>query len=161
MKDFDKLAKAFVDEIYDYYLYEFEEVDYEEKELKHLAHWQFMWFEFEILFYWKWWPCAYIRIPDNCIELVWILKHNWYECVPKSEVHWWFSFGKYIQDNDDNFRKFTEGWRIGRDYWHCDDYVDYMKDTSIADKLKKWTTKEILEEVIRQILVWRDAQLLY
>lgn len=159
MKDFDRLAKIFVDEFYDDYEYKFEEVNYEETELKHLAHWYFMWFEFEILWYGHWAPCAYIRIPDNCIELVWILQHNWYSYVPKSEVHCWFTFGQYVKGM--NFRKFTEGWRIGRDYWHCEDYSDYLSDSIRADKLKKRTTKEILEEVIRQILVRKDAQLLY
>lgn len=39
----------------------------------------------------------------------------------------------------------TDTWIIGWDYAHCDDYTGYFEDE--YNNLKKWTTKEMQQEV--------------
>ena len=159
MKDRYKTAKVFAEEVFDLG-YEFKEVDYENTEkIKILAEWEFMGIKFKIVMYNRWVPCAYIRIPDDCKEVIWTLKTQGYDYVPKSTVNWWFTFGRLLEEW--NERGFEEWWWLGWDYGHCDDYADYMKDVSFADKLKKWTTKEILVEVFEQIITFYDEWVLY
>lgn len=155
MKDRYLTAKSFAESAYDLW-YEFKEVDYKSSEkITILAEWKFMGINFKIVMYNRWVPCAYIRIPDDCKELLWVLKTVWYDYVPHCSVHWWFTYGKFLEEN--NWWKRWLGW----DYGHCDDYADYMKDVSFANKLKKRTTKEILVDIFEQIITFYDEWVLY
>ena len=159
MKDRYLTARVFAEEVFNLN-YEFKEVNYESSEkIDILAEWKFMGIDFKIVMYELWVPCAYIRIPDCCKEAIRTLKTEGYDYIPKSTVNWWFTFGKYLEEW--NERWFEEGRWLGWDYWHCDDYAEYMKNVSYADKLKKWTTKEILVEVFEQIITFFDEWVLY
>ena len=80
-------------------------------------------------------PCAYIGIPDG---------HRFYKKESTEDIfdslpaHWGFTYSDQgvaglMQDK----------WVIGWDYAHC---VDYMA-LPIPIEGKRWTTKEIFEEV--------------
>ena len=159
--DIRRQAEIFTDEIYEKE-FDKKEVDYDydwENAVDRLMSGKFMWVDFEIVFY-KWrHPCAYIRIPEWCNALIWVLKFDDYNNLPCPTVHWWFTYGDYM--DKDNFRWFEEGWWAGWDYGHCEDYVSYWKDSPMAEKTKKWTTKEILVDVIEQILEWHDKWFIY
>ena len=86
-------------------------------------------------------PTAYIKIPEN---------HKFYGKEYGDidlEVYGGLTYSKdylYISNNQK-----IEGWFIGWDYAHCDDYMGY--EEIIPEDLrtggKKWTTQEIKEEV--------------
>ena len=86
-------------------------------------------------------PCAYVELPKD---------HKYYgkdyvdipiDChggITYSGIH----------------EKFSNGFLIGWDYGHCDDYLYYNPTKflgsdiqSFLDSGKKWTTEEIFEEV--------------
>jgi hypothetical protein len=81
-------------------------------------------------------PTAYIKIPDDLdvndidIDVHWGITY--------SEEHLWITENERI-----------EGKFIGWDYAHCDDYGGYEKllPEKFRSNGKKWTTKEIYEEV--------------
>ena len=90
-------------------------------------------------------PTAYIEIPKNHK-----LFNKTYEDIYNYidlQVHWGLTYSKdylYINKNEK-----LEGWFIGWDYAHCEDYMGYeeLLPEEIRTGGKKWTTKEILEEV--------------
>lgn len=160
MKNRHLTAKSFAENAYYLMWGEIKEVNYENEEDKIvLAEWKFMGIDFKIMQYKLWVPCWYIRIPDDCKELIWTLKTEWYDYVPHCIVHWWFTFGKQLEEN--NWWEFKE-WRwLGWDYGHCDDYAEYLRNVSFANKLKKRTTKEILVDIFEQIITFYDEWVLY
>ena len=160
MKDRYLTAVSFTETIYDLIGDEIKEVDYEcEENYKILASWYFMGVDFKIVQYKKWVPCAYIKIPEHCRELRRVIISEWYDYVPHNTVHWWFTFGKLLAEWE---REWLWEWLwLGWDYWHCDDYADYLKNVSFVKKLKRRTTKEILIEVIEQIITFYDEGVLY
>lgn len=98
-------------------------------------------------------PCAYIEIPKT---------HRWYgklyyrdEELEDIECHG----GLTYSDNLSHVLGKEEAngrWFIGWDYGHSGDYAaDYSTRPGFLDDSKKWTTKEIFEEVknvIEQII---------
>ena len=81
-------------------------------------------------------PCAYIEVPKG---------HKLYEVhymnIEDVYPHGGFTFSKHsLRDYH------TDNWILGWDYAHADDYFPYLSDDG-----KKWTTKEIYEEVKRVI----------
>lgn len=97
-------------------------------------------------------PCAYVGIPKN---------HGYYGLKYDDiniSCHWGLTFAEpYCKFMPwiENARE-KELWWIGWDYGHCDDYMPYLEFFNFfgADELKKWTTKEIIDEcydVIEQL----------
>lgn len=85
-------------------------------------------------------PCAYIEIPKDNVsdedKLIDIDCHGGITYVSTTGL---------IKPNNENHR---DGHWIGWDYAHACDYIGYLPvDFTITNGLKKWTTKEILEEV--------------
>lgn len=82
-------------------------------------------------------PTAYVEIPQNSKNY----KKNYHDIV--IFVHGGLTYSeKYL-----NFENQTlEGWFIGWDYAHYDDYNGALDDL-IKDNRKKWTTKEIIADV--------------
>lgn len=89
-------------------------------------------------------PCAYVEIPGG---------HKLYDVSNKDELvdidcHGGITYVSttgLIKPNNENHR---DGHWIGWDYAHACDYIGYLPvDFTITNGLKKWTTKEILEEV--------------
>ena len=90
-------------------------------------------------------PCGYIKLPDEiankikesdshyCEDSIWI----------DADIHGGITFCGEMDD--------YEGFFIGWDYAHCDDYVYFGYDVPHYSDEKKWTTEEILEEA-REIL---------
>lgn len=124
-----------------------------------LASWKIMWIEFRIVFYTLWHPCAYIKVPELCYELKNIIKTEWYDWIPAQTCHWGFTFWQFTKEDD--ARWFWEWLRIGWDYGHYWDYAGYLKDISFPEELRKWTTTDILIEVVEQILALREWGYLY
>jgi len=86
-------------------------------------------------------PTAYIKIPEN---------HKYYKKEYDEielNVHWGATYSRdylYINQNQK-----IEGWFIGWDYSHCDDYAGYelKLPKQLRTNGKKWTTEEIFREV--------------
>lgn len=95
-------------------------------------------------------PTAYVEIPK---------KHKYYqknynEIGDAIDVHGGLTYSEnnlYIGENQE-----IEGWFIGWDYAHYNDYMGYFDSNMISlNNLKKWSTEEIREEVYevcRQLL---------
>ena len=133
------------------------EIDYQKMSnpwawVTELMSWQVFWIKFRIVFYQTWHPCAYIKLPDHS-ELIQILKEWWYDDLPCQVCHGWFTYWCWTPSDD--WRWFEEWYWIWRDYGHLWDYTDYMKDYPIWD-MRKWTTEDILIEVVEQILEFRE-----
>ena len=89
-------------------------------------------------------PTAYVNIPANhpyYLKLYYDLDINCHGGLTYSK--------KYLNITDKNQ---IEGWFIGWDYAHWDDYIGYFIDDEVlskyADKQKKWTTDEIIQECL-------------
>lgn len=88
-------------------------------------------------------PCAYVEIPgghklydvSNKDELVDINCHGGITYVSKIGI---------IKPSNKNHR---DGRWIGWDYAHCMDYCYSLYDFEFFHEGKKWTTKEIFEDV--------------
>lgn len=89
-------------------------------------------------------PCAYVEIPEghelygvnNEYELIYIDCHGGITYVSTTGL---------IKPSNENHR---DGHWIGWDYAHACDYVGYLPvDFIMTYDLKKWTTKEIFEDV--------------
>ena len=83
-------------------------------------------------------PSAYVKIPETSnLYLKDYLDIDIY-------VHGGLSYSDgvlYVEN-----KKLT-GWFIGWDYCHCDDYSGYYSKMGFIRTGKKWTTKEIYEDV--------------
>lgn len=86
-------------------------------------------------------PVAYIKVPDN-------IKINCKDpySIDLSSPHGGFTFGceNYIPPLLKGIA--TNGNYLGWDYAHYGDYLSYYAIESLCF-MKKWTTKEILEQV--------------
>lgn len=94
-------------------------------------------------------PTAYIEIPKEH-KLFNKTDYEVYDYIDL-EVHFGLTYSRnYLYINE---KQKLDGWFIGWDYAHCDDYTGY--EEIMPDELKtngkKWTTEEILEEVKRAI----------
>lgn len=88
-------------------------------------------------------PTAYVKIPAD---------HKYYKKGYEEidiAVHGGITYINnelYISEKEK-----LEGWFIGWDYAHCDDYMGFYEKLSDTSSLKhdnkKWTTKEILRDV--------------
>lgn len=85
-------------------------------------------------------PTAYVRIPE---------RHKFYRKFYDEidiDCHWGLTYSReyLLVENDTKL----EGWFIGWDYGHCNDWASYLTDEqNIELENKKWTTEEIQEEV--------------
>lgn len=89
-------------------------------------------------------PCAYVEIPE---------KHDLYNVNNEDELididcHGGITYVSttgLIKPSNENYR---DGHWIGWDYAHVCDYADYLPvNFTMTNSLKKWTTKEIFEDV--------------
>ena len=94
-------------------------------------------------------PTAYVKIPKNH-------KYNnkFYDEID-IEVHGGITYSSDHLNISENQK--IEGWFIGWDYAHCEDYLGYemMIPKRYRTEGKKWTTEEIHQEVYevcRQLL---------
>lgn len=90
-------------------------------------------------------PTAYINIPKN--HSLYNKDYDEIYGICDLEVHGGLNFferGLWISENEK-----IEGWFIGWDYAHYGDYLGYeeMFPEHIRVEGKKWTTKEIREEI--------------
>lgn len=142
---------------------EIKEVNYDEmtwrwKWVTELATWTIMWIDFRVVFYEMWHPCAYIKIPEYAETLRNILRTEWYDEIPCQTCHCWMTFWQWTSDDDP--RWFSK-WRwIGWDYGHLWDYAWYYDTTDFnkefIEGLRRWTTTDILIEVVEQILSLKE-----
>ena len=78
-------------------------------------------------------PTAYVEVPRG--------HPDWFKDFDEVPIlcNWGLTYGRNY------LRGFNSGeWTIGWDYAHCTDYMGGDEDTR---NLKKWTTREIFEEV--------------
>lgn len=84
-------------------------------------------------------PCAYIEISKDNVsdedELIDVSCHGGITYVSTAGL---------FKPSNKNHR---DGLWIGWDYAHCMDYCYSLCDSGLLNDSKKWTTKEILEEV--------------
>lgn len=94
-------------------------------------------------------PTAYIEIPTGNI-LFGKTYCELYDNGIDIEVHGGLTYSKNILNLEKSKK---EGWFIGWDYSHCYDYSGYeeMYPIELQSDGKKWTTKEILEDVFTAI----------
>lgn len=95
-------------------------------------------------------PCAYIQFPG--IDSIYdydnvIIERDVYD--NDTYVHGGFTF--YGRRRSFGLDGFWLGW----DYAHCDDYV---RDFSTFNTGKKWTTQEIVEEAKRVLRYFREGK---
>lgn len=89
-------------------------------------------------------PCAYIEIPEGHKLYNASNQNEFYDIACHGGITYVSTTG-LIKPNNENHR---DGHWIGWDYAHVCDYIGYLPvDFTITKSLKKWTTKEILEEV--------------
>lgn len=86
-------------------------------------------------------PTAYIKIPEN---------HKFYNKGYDEidlAVHGGLTYSKNELPVSTNQK--IEGWFIGWDYAHCEDYAGYEERVPKQFRVggKKWTTEEIFKEV--------------
>ena len=90
-------------------------------------------------------PCAYVELPETHKYY----KTNYFNIDDIDACHGGLTYSSEhgIFRNDDKNHK--DGFWIGWDYNHCDDYAGYEQNfpVEIQSDGKKWTTEEILEEV--------------
>jgi len=88
-------------------------------------------------------PTAYIEIPINHK-----LFFNHYDNID-IDVHGGLTYSKSYLWIDDEI-ELKDSWFIGWDYAHFGDYLGYeeMYPVEIQTNGKKWTTEEILEEIV-------------
>lgn len=95
-------------------------------------------------------PLAYIKLPD---ELK-VVFENLFE-IDLVSPHWGLTYGCKDAVPPMLEGLASKGNYLGWDYDHCDDYSGYYDEGSIRNYVtRKWTTKEILEQVkntIREI----------
>lgn len=92
-------------------------------------------------------PTAYIEIPKG--HKLFGKKYNEiYDMGYDIDVHGGLTYSK-----DNLMCVKSKSWFIGWDYAHCDDYMPYYDELQkgLFQKLKKWTTEEIIEECKRAI----------
>lgn len=87
-------------------------------------------------------PTAYIKIPKN---------HKYYKKDYEEidlEVHGGLTYSSKCLGINENEK--IEGWFLGWDYAHCEDYTGYEEMYPIEFRTggKKWTTEEIQKEVL-------------
>jgi len=88
-------------------------------------------------------PCAYVELPT---------EHLLYPLYDEDELAYidchggitYFSTTGLIRPSDENHR---DGHWIGWDYAHCMDYYYSPYNFEFFNEGKKWTTKEIFEDV--------------
>lgn len=126
---------------------EFKEMKYgSERKVELLERGKAYGFEYFILNL-GWHPTAYVRIPEShplfgkFMDEVDLDVHGG---VTYSDNHLYISESEKI-----------DGWFLGWDYAHYEDYCGFQEIKEIKyifensrEKLKKWTTKEIYEEVL-------------
>lgn len=89
-------------------------------------------------------PCAYVEIPEGH-ELYGVNNEDEFIDIDCHGGITYVSTIGLIKPSNENHR---DGHWIGWDYAHAYDYVSYLPvDFIMTNGLKKWTTKEILEEV--------------
>lgn len=103
-------------------------------------------------------PVAYIRIPES---------HKYYKKdyteIKDIDVHGGLTYSSDVLWI--NNVQTHEGWFIGWDYGHMDDYMGFFENTRWQDSAKKWTVEEIMEDVasacyqLSQVKVKREGKL--
>lgn len=92
-------------------------------------------------------PTAYVMVNDD--EPFFGVGYNDLPNELYSSVHGGLT---YAEDNlpGETECQFPKGWWLGWDYAHCDDYLGYYtpKDDYLYGHGKRWTTAEILSDVI-------------
>lgn len=84
-------------------------------------------------------PCAYIHIPETHSLSGFEYINEIEELVSCHGGVTWF------ENHLPNSQKHIKGKWLGWDYGHCCDYIFYCD--GFANKGKKWTTEEVLEEI--------------
>ncbi len=129
--------------------FKFKEMKYQEnRKIEVLAEGKYKNYQFYILNLGTH-PTAYVEIPKTSK----LYKKTCYELYDNGidiEVHGGLSYSNNCLNLDTDKK---EGWFIGWDYAHYDDYdgCEIMYPLSLQSGGKKWTTKEILEEVFNVI----------
>ncbi len=85
-------------------------------------------------------PTAYVNVREN-----YLLNKKDYDEI-NIDVHGGLTYSeKYLCVDDD----VVNGWFIGWDYAHCDDYIglEMVTPEEFRTDGKKWTTEEIYEDV--------------
>lgn len=103
-------------------------------------------FSYYIVSHYGEYPLAYIKIPDGLK----IDCENYEDYESNNHIvspHGGFTYGC---ENDippmlDGIDGITSGNYLGWDYAHCGDYIGFFNDEALFGK--KWTTKEILEQI--------------
>lgn len=126
-------------------LYGYEEMNYTvERKKEVLVHGEVYGYNFYIISYGTH-PCCYIELPK---EHKFYGKH--YDDI-EIECHDGLTYTEnYLRGLIEN------SWVIGWDYAHWNDYAGYyeeiFKNDSNFNECKKWTTEELLDEVIEVII---------
>ncbi len=104
--------------------------------------------------------CGYVRLPDKHKHIKNLSKekcfklgekehcHLDYDSVPV-ECHGGVTFGKKVTKKDIEKKEFpqgfTEGYWIGWDYTHYNDFTPMLHDSFLSEG-RRWTKKEVEEE---------------
>lgn len=83
-------------------------------------------------------PCAYVEVPEG---------HICYGKCDEDAYHLDIDVHGGITFGDFGLKGVSDKFMLGWDYNHCDDYYFTMLPFRNAYKGKKWTTKEMLEDV--------------
>lgn len=113
------------------------QMDYTKESLCKVLHkGEFKGFKFAIVSYGTH-PCCYVFLPK---------EHKYYG-KSYDEIDIDCHGGLTYSDNELIFNPLVnDDWIIGWDYAHCNDYIGYYGYDSFKNS-KKWTTKELFEEV--------------
>ena len=96
-------------------------------------------------------PTAYVKIPES---------HKYYQKIYDDidiDVHGGLTYSRDHLWISESQR--LDGWFIGWDYAHYDDYAGYYtkRDSSLYE-LNRWTTEEIREEVYKVCEQLRECE---
>ena len=95
-------------------------------------------------------PCAYVKIPEG--HKFASISGLDYMAIDL-DVHGGVTFAREISSTSRLGTFLSEGYWLGWDYNHCDDYsgTDLLFDFKLQVGGKKWTTEEIYEDVVKAV----------
>lgn len=88
-------------------------------------------------------PCAYVDVTGHKD-----FENKSYDDLCWLDVHWGLTYSNNYLFTDRNTE--IQGWFIGWDYAHCDDYMPSYTGYYLSNG-RKWTTREINVECINVI----------